>query len=65
MLLTQPDVVLKNCIKNLIIGLEKYKNAGMVVPIVYDNYNYSKYDFYDLKYSKQKKEFLYKKKKTS
>ena len=64
MLLTQPDVILrKDCIKNLIIGLEKYKNAGMVVPIVYDNYKYSKYDFYDLKYSKQKKEFLYKKNK--
>lgn len=64
MLLTQPDVILRtNCIENLILGFSKYDNAGMVVPIVYDNFNYSKYDFYDLKYSKQKKEFLYKKKK--
>ena len=63
-LLTQPDVILrKNCINNLIIGFDKYKNAGMAVPIVYDNNIYSKYDFYDLKYSKEKKEFLYKKKK--
>ena len=37
-LLTQPDVILrKNCIENLIQGFEKYKNAGMVVPIVFDN----------------------------
>ena len=55
-LLTQPDVILrKNCIENLIKGIEKYKNAGMVVPIVFDNKIYSKYDFYDLKYSKKKK----------
>lgn len=61
-LLTQPDVILgKNCIQNLIEGFEKYKNVGMAVPIVYDSSGYSKYDFYDLKYSKKKKEFLYKK----
>ena len=63
-LLTQPDVILrKNCIENLIKGIEKYKNAGMVVPIVFDNKIYSKYDFYDLKYSKKKKVFLNKKNK--
>ena len=63
-LLTQPDVILrKNCIKNLISSIKKYKNAGMVVPIVYDNSIYSRYDFYDLKYSKKKKEFLTKKNK--
>jgi len=57
-LLTQPDVILrKKCIENLLIGFEKYKNAGMVVPIVYDNKIYSKYDFYDLKYSKKEKKF--------
>ena len=33
----------------------------MVAPIVFDNKIYSKYDFYDLKYSKRKKEFNYKK----
>lgn len=59
MLLTQPDVVLRNdCIKNLISGIKKYKDAAMVVPIVYDKKIYSKYDFYDLKYLKDKKEFL-------
>ena len=63
-LLTQPDVILrKNCIENLIQGFEKYKNAGMVVPIVFDNKIYSKYDFYDLKYSRKKKIFLNKKNK--
>ena len=61
-LLTQPDVVLrKNCIENLIFGFNKYPNAGMVAPIVYDNGIYSNFDHYDLKYSKSKKEFFYKK----
>lgn len=59
MLLTQPDVILRNnCIQNLILGIKKYKDAAMVVPIVYDKTIYSKYDFYDLKYLKDKKEFL-------
>ena len=59
MLLTQPDVILrKNCINNLILGIEKYNDAAMVVPIVYDKKFYSKYDFYDLKYSKKKKIFF-------
>lgn len=63
-LLTQPDVVLrKNCIENLLKGFEKYKNAGMAVPIVYDKKVYSKYDFYDLKYSKTERKFNYKKNK--
>lgn len=63
-LLTQPDVILKeNCIENLMKGIQKYKDSGMVVPIVYDNKSYSKYDFYDLKYSKKKKEFMMKKNK--
>lgn len=58
-LLTQPDVILdQNCIENLIYGIKKYEGSGMVVPIVYDNEIYSKYDFYDLKYSKIKKKFL-------
>ena len=35
----------------------------MVVSIVYDNNIYSKYDFYDLKYSKEKKNFYIKRKK--
>ena len=55
-LITQPDVILReNCIQNLLAGFEKYKDAGLVVPIVYDNGIYSKYDFYDLKYSKKKR----------
>ena len=63
-LLTQPDVELrKNCIENLLKGFEKYKDAGMVVPIVYDKKVYSKYDFYDLKYSKNERKFNYKKNK--
>lgn len=58
MLLTQPDVVLReNCLNNLILGMQKYPTAGMVVPIVYDLGNYSRYDFYDLKYSKKNKKF--------
>jgi N-acetylglucosaminyl-diphospho-decaprenol L-rhamnosyltransferase len=58
MLLTQPDVVLReNCLSNLILGMQKYPTAGMVVPIVYDLGNYSQYDFYDLKYSKKNKKF--------
>lgn len=58
MLLTQPDVVLRqDCLNNLILGMERYPTAGMVVPIVYDLGNYSKYDFYDLKYSKKTKKF--------
>ena len=65
-LLTQPDVVLrKNCVENLIQGFDKYENAGMVVPVVFDNNIYSKYDFYDLKYSKEKKIFQNKKKNIS
>ena len=44
-------------------ALDKYRNAGMVVPIVFDNKIYSKYDFYDLKYSKKNKTFLDKKNK--
>ncbi len=61
-LLTQPDVVLrKNCIQNLIDSFKKYSELGMAVPIVYDNQVYSKYDFYDLKYSKKDKKFLKKK----
>ncbi len=65
-LLTQPDVILrKNCVENLMQGFEKYKNAGMVVPIVFDNNIYSKYDFYDLKYSKKNKIFQNKKKNIS
>jgi len=58
MLLTQPDVVLrKKCLENLIVGINKYEGAGIVVPIVYDLGHYSKYDFYDLKYSKLNKTF--------
>tara|TARA_B110000259_G_C13927522_1_gene367521 strand:+ start:58 stop:987 length:930 start_codon:yes stop_codon:yes gene_type:complete len=55
-LITQPDVTLReNCIQNLLVGFNKYKDAGFVVPIVYDNGTYSKYDFYDFKYSKKKR----------
>ena len=58
-LLTQPDVVLrKNCIQGLMDSFKKYPNLGMAVPIVYDNKVYSKYDFYDLKYSRKEKKFL-------
>ena len=58
MLLTQPDVILRDgCLNNLISGMRRYPTAGMVVPIVYDLGMYSKYDFYDLKYSKKSKKF--------
>ena len=62
MLLTQPDVVLRDkCIENLLNGMRKYPNAGICAPVVYDNGVYSKYDFYDLKYDKIKKKFNYQK----
>ena len=57
-LITQPDVVLRNdCLINLLMGIQKYPNAGIVTPIVYDLGIYSKYDFYDLKYCKKNKKF--------
>lgn len=61
-LLSQPDVVLREkCLENLLDGFIKYPNAGMVAPIVYDNGSFSDFDHYDLRYSKNKKEFFYKK----
>jgi N-acetylglucosaminyl-diphospho-decaprenol L-rhamnosyltransferase len=60
-LLTQPDVILrKNCLESLIRGINKYDNVGIAAPVVYDNGIYSKYDFYDLKYSQKNKKFNYK-----
>tara|TARA_B110000503_G_scaffold125575_1_gene193268 strand:- start:79 stop:1017 length:939 start_codon:yes stop_codon:yes gene_type:complete len=61
-LITQPDVVLRsNCLKNLIAGINKYPNSAVAVPVVYDLGIYSQYDFYDLKYCKNKKKFNNKK----
>lgn len=57
-LLTQPDVILRNnCLINLINGINKYEKAGIAVPVVFDLGKYSEYDFYDLKYSRSKKTF--------
>lgn len=56
MFITQPDVVLeKNCIENLIIAHKKYKNSALLVPLIFENSQYSKYDHFDLRLDKNKK----------
>ena len=64
LLITQPDVTLrKNCLEYLLLSMTKYPEAGIIAPIVFDNGEYSKNDFYDLKYDKLNKKFNYKKNK--
>ena len=54
--ITQPDVIISSqSIDNLIKASEKYKKAGIVSPLIFDEKNYSKYDHYDLKISKRGK----------
>jgi GT2 family glycosyltransferase len=66
--ITQPDVIISSqSIENLIKASEKYDKVGIASPLTFDEKNYSKYDYYDLKISKSgkvlnnKKNFLIKK----
>lgn len=54
--ITQPDVtVFPKTIDNLIEAIEKYDKVGIVSPLNYDGENYSQFDHYDLKISKNGK----------
>tara|TARA_Y100000591_G_C21815843_1_gene690674 strand:+ start:103 stop:1011 length:909 start_codon:yes stop_codon:yes gene_type:complete len=56
MFITQPDVVLKkNCIENLLLANKKYVNSALLVPLILENNQYSKYDHFDLRLDKNKK----------
>jgi N-acetylglucosaminyl-diphospho-decaprenol L-rhamnosyltransferase len=60
--LMQPDVILrKDCLENLYKATKIYDKAAILAPIVYDDGDYSNYDFYDLNYSIRKKKFFKKK----
>jgi len=55
-LITQPDVVFeKNTLYELIKASSKYKNAGILAPIIYENKKYSQFDSLDLHLSKNGK----------
>ena len=48
-LVTQPDVVFeKDAIKNLIKASDKYKGAGLLAPVIYENDMYSSFNSLDL-----------------
>ena len=48
-LITQPDVTFeKDSIKNLIFASQKYKDAGLLAPIIYENNKYSHFNSLDL-----------------
>lgn len=50
--ITQPDVIITGeSIAKLIEASEKYKDIGIVSPIVFDNEEYSQFDHYQLKIS--------------
>ena len=52
-LITQPDVYFeKNSILNLIKAQKKYKNAGIIAPLLFEKKKYSQYDHLDLSLSK-------------
>lgn len=56
MFITQPDVVLgKNCIENLLLSKKKYTNSALLVPLIFEKNQYSKYDHFDLRLDKNKK----------
>ena len=53
-LITQPDVTFeKDSIKNLIEGSKKYKDAGLLAPIIYENNKYSFFNSLDLTLGKK------------
>ena len=55
MFITQPDVVLeKNCIENLLLAKKKYINSALLVPLIFEKNQYSKYDHFDLRLNKNK-----------
>ena len=52
-LITQPDVYFeKNSILNLMKAQNKYKNAGVISPLLFEKKKYSQYDHLDLSLSK-------------
>lgn len=52
-LITQPDVAFeKDCIKNLIYASQKYTDAGLLAPIIYENNKYSAFNCLDLSLGK-------------
>ena len=54
--ITQPDVtVFPETIDNLVKAIEKYDKVGIVSPLNYDGENYSQFDHYGLKISKNGK----------
>ena len=54
--ITQPDVIISSqSIDNLIKASEKYDKIGIASPLIFDDEDYSKYDHYDLKISKNGK----------
>ena len=54
--ITQPDVELHNdCIENLLVAKEKYQNAAILTPLIFENNKYSIFDHYQLKIDKSKK----------
>ena len=62
--ITQPDVIVSSqSIENLIKASEKYDNIGIASPLTFDDESYSKYDHYDLQFSKKGKVINNKKKK--
>ena len=53
-LITQPDVTFeKDSIKNLIDASKKYKDAGLLAPVIYENNQYSVFNSLDLRLSKK------------
>ena len=53
-LITQPDVTFeKDSIKNLIDASKKYKDAGLLAPVIYENNQYSVFNTLDLKLGKK------------
>lgn len=62
LLLTQPDVIFeKNCIQNLLLSYDKYPNAGILSPLIFENKTYSELDFMDLAFDKNNNKLLEKK----
>ena len=53
-LITQPDVTFeKDSIKNLIDASKKYKDAGLLAPVIYENNQYSAFNTLDLTLGKK------------
>lgn len=62
LLVTQPDVIFEdNSIQNLLLGYDRYPNAGIVCPLIFENKTYSKYDYMDLNFDRKNNKLLRKK----